>query len=415
MTNTNSKDKPKVRKNRIINISLLILTTVIMLVLAEYAFRLILFSDSEIFAYLRNPYYYSDHIKHENEDFYNENYWKLNYLLNGNFNVENPNPLLGWTGFFGKKTLDHRDWKAAKGKRPVLLYGDSFAMCVDSVECFEDILNRDSAFASDNFLMNYGVGGYGVDQIYLLFKNTVDKFENPFVIFSLLTTDMDRSMLNVRDAQKPYFVLNDEGLELQGVPITLSSKEFFEQNPPDIKSYLWNKFKSSTLYTSEQNKEIETEYIAKMKELNKAILMEVFRKLKELNTNYVVLIFHPVHLPDYGWRLTFLRELCRENEVPYICDLDVRKADNNYSKYNQYRYAIMEDGHPTSYSNVLISNELKQYILDPEYRKVLYYKERILFSPEWLETVKLKAIKNGISLDSMINMDAKYMAGQEKD
>ena len=415
MGTKSKKSRTGVIKNRLINTSLLFVTTTIMLLLAEFAFRLILFSDIETFAYLRNPYYYSDHIKHKNEDFYNENYWKLNYLFNKSFNVKNPNPLLGWTGFFDKKTLDHRDHKASKGKRPVLLYGDSFAMCVDSCECFEDILNSDPEFASENYLLNYGVGGYGVDQIYLLFNETVDKYENPFVIFSLLTTDMDRSMLNVRDAQKPYFVLNDDGLELQGVPITLSSEEFFEQNSPDIKSYLWNKFKSSPLYPFSQNKKLETEYIEKIKTLNRAILTEAFKKLKELNTNYVVLIFHPVHLPRTGWRLTFLRELCYENKVPYICDLDVRNADRNYSKYIQYKYAVMGDGHPTTYSNVLISNKLKRYILDPEYREIEYYKYRILYSPEWLETVKLKAFINGIPLDSMIYLDAKYMADQDKD
>jgi len=419
------------KKSLVGNIILMILSIVITMILSEYIFRWVLFGDNEAFVSLRDPSYYATYIKHKNRDFHNEDYWKLNYLFNKKFNIEDPHPLLGRTGLFHKKTLNHFDQDKVKDRRPVLLYGDSYAACAGIAECFEDILNRDTAFAADYFLLNYGVAGYGVDQIYLLFKETVDKFENPFVIFSLLTEDLDRSMLNVRDAQKPYFVLTDKGLELQGVPITLSSRVFFEQNPPEINSYLWNKFKNSDLYPFVQNEEEKKEYIQKIKTLNKAILQEVFRKLKALNTDYVILIFQPEYHTHEDWRLTFLRELCQENEVPYICDLDVRNADSTFSTYDSFNYSIKGDGHPTSYANALLSKELKRYIFEPDYRKdvfarnanwkkrvitkgVEYFKKQIHNTPEWIEDIKSKAIDRGISLDSMITLDAQYMLNQEE-
>jgi len=419
-------------KNRIGNIGLMIFTTAIMLVLSEFAFRLILFGDNEAFSSLRNPAYYAGQIKHKNTDFYNENYWKLNYLFGKVFNIEDPHPLLGRIGSFDKKTLNHDNQDKVKGRRPVLLYGDSYAKCMPAVECYESFLNKDTAFAANHFLLNYGVNGYGVDQIYLLFKETVNKFDKPFVIFSLLTMDLDRSMMNVRDAQKPYFILTDKGLELQGVPITLSSSEFFEQNPPQINSYLWNKFKSGPLNPFVQNKKTEMEYIEKIKTLNTAILEEVFVKLKELNTDYVILIFQPEYHTTEDWRLTYLRELCQKNEVPYICDLDVRNADSTFAEYNPYNYSIQGDGHPTSHANALVSNELKRFILEPDYREELftrnanwkqnivvkgieYYKSRILNTPDWLEAVKSKAIDRGISLDSMVLLDAIYLVEQDKE
>ena len=44
--------------------------------------------------------------------------------------------------------------------------------------------------------------------------------------------------------------------------------------------------------------------------------------------------------------------------------------------------------------------------------KVAEYINSIKNSPEWLEKVKQKAIEKNISLDSMILLDAQYMADQ---
>jgi hypothetical protein len=80
--------------------------------------------------------------------------------------------------------------------------------------------------------------------------------------------------------------------------------------------------------------------------------------------------------------------------------------------------------------NALIARELKQIILGYDYleigkeinnmrlrsvalKDIEYYKNQILNSAEWLEHVKEKAKKRGISLDSMIYLDAKYMMETE--
>ncbi len=319
----------------------------------------------------------------------------------------------------------HNDSNSIGNKRPVLLYGNSFAMCVYQAKCFQEILNEDKDFARGHYLLNYGVGGYGVDQIYLLMNETVEKYNRPFVVFSLLTTDMDRCMLSVRDAQKPYFVVTDSALNLQGVPITFGSDEYFREHRPKIRSYLFNKFRNSRLYPFKKDENRETEYIEKIKSLNKLILDKVFERLRESEIDFVVLLFHPVRHNKFGWRSLFLIDYFNANNVPYIYDLELRERDTTFSTYNPDNYAIRDDGHPTTHSNTLISNEIKRYILDLDYRKVVYarnkerkriarsrveyYKYIIQKSPEWLETVKSKALEKGISLDSMILLDAEYM------
>jgi hypothetical protein len=413
------------------NIFLLVCSVIVTLIVAEFIFRWMLFGNARTFKSLREPSYYSNYIRHVPEDFYDEDYWKLNYIFKKKFKNEDPHPLLGWTVNFNKKTFIHNDSNKVGNKRPVLLYGNSFAMCVYLSKCFEEILNNDKDFAKGHYLLNYGVGGYGVDQIYLLLNETVDKFNKPFVVFSLLTTDMDRCMLSVRDAQKPYFVETDSGLKLQGVPITLASSEYFKKNRPKIKSYLFNKFRNSALNPFKNDERREKEYIEKIKSINKLILNKIFERLRESEIDFVVLLFHPVRHEKFGWRSLFLINYFYANDVPYIYDLELRERDTTYSTYNPDNYAIRNDGHPTTHSNTLISNEIKRYILDFDYRKTVlarnrerkdiatsqveYYKYIILNSPDWLEKVKSKAIEKGISLDSMLLLDAEYMVRIKKE
>lgn len=416
------------KKSWLINSALVLVTLTLGCLGIEYTFRWMLFGGHEAFAHLRNPTMYAPIIKQENEDFRTADYWKLHNLFKGNLSTKLPQELLGWNGFFNKETLVHVQ-KAKQGKRqPVLFYGDSFAMCVDTVDCFEDILNADSTFAKDHFLMNYGVGGFGSDQIYLLFNETVNEFNDPFVVFSLLTTDMDRSMLAVRERQKPYFEVSDTGLVLKGTPITQSPKAFFEENPPDITSYLWNKFKYSDISPFEPDHKLPGRMRQEEMELNTLLLEKAFRKLKKQGENYVVVIFYPEHHKGPDWRLTFLRDLCAQNDVPYICDMDLMHGDTTATDFRPGKYNIIGDGHPTSHLNRLLSMELKKYILHPKYRQevaernahwktrfpskrvVSYYEQTIRNSPDWLLGIQQSAEKQGRPLDSLILENAVYMA-----
>lgn len=407
-------------------IGLIFFSTLFTILLCEWIFRIILFGNGDYFEFLRQPSYYASYVTYGKNRVYRDDYWKLNYLFQREFNIEHPHPMLGWTGFFDRITLKHQDQERVGQKKPVLLYGDSFAMCAEEVPCFEDILNGDSAFSSGHFLLNYGVGGYGVDQIYLLFKETVGEFEKPFIIFSLLTTDMDRCMLSVRDAQKPYFTPTQNGIELNGVPIVLSSEAYFENNPPEITSYLFKKLQNTIIEPLFPDKQRAAEYRQEIQALNKLILEKVFVKLKEYENNFVVLIFQPEHHGMADWRLPFLRDLLEENEIPYICELDLRESDTTYSGYTASNYALPLDGHPTKHLNDMISNELRQFIQDSSYRDKVgrrnatwrerkplrdldYYKNLILKTPEWLEVVKAKAKAKNVPLDSMVAWDARYM------
>lgn len=413
------------------NFLLVIFSTALGLVLAELIFRLLLFSSFDFMKPLQKPGNYSNHLKHSPEDFYNDDYFKLNYLFNHSYELYHPDSLLGWWSYFSANSRIHLEEDSVKDKRPLLLYGDSFARCIDSTLCFEDYLHRDTGFYAKHYLLNYGAGGYGLDQIYLLFRETAHRYTKPFVIFSFLTTDLDRSLLSVRDAPKPHFKLVDEKLELENVPILQNSETFFDENPPEINSYLWNYFKSSGFIEFEQDSLELQNHIEEIKALNKAILLAAFQELKTFGEDYLLLIFQPEFHEDESWRMKFIRELCLEHQVPFLSYTDLRNADLIDKKYQIERYMIMGDGHPNSYANHLVSKALKNYILSPAYRDSIqalnnswaqhavikntgYFKRLIYQSEDWLAAVEKKALEKGIGLDSMVFLDASYMAGQVK-
>jgi hypothetical protein len=177
-----------------------------------------------------------------------DDYWKLYFMFGGKYKPpETPHPLLGWVGRFDRETYTHAEYAGIADKRPVLLYGDSFASCAVD-QCFQGILNSDSGFSQNHFLLNYGVGGYGVDQIFLLYQKSIEQYENPFVILSMLTEDLDGSALAVRTGQKPFYRLINNSLALSGIPIDPSPQSFFSKNPPGITSYLFRMFIHSNLF-----------------------------------------------------------------------------------------------------------------------------------------------------------------------
>lgn len=121
-------------KNLLRNAALFNLSLIICFALAEVAFRLVLFSDISLFDNLRHPRYYADY-------FSDDDHWKLYYKFGGKCKPpKHPHPLLGWVGDFNRENYKHNQSDNIKNRRPVLLYGDSFAACVSQGECFQDIL-----------------------------------------------------------------------------------------------------------------------------------------------------------------------------------------------------------------------------------------------------------------------------------
>ena len=126
------------------NIILILISVFITLFIGEVIYRKLLFSKGDSFKNLKDPKLYA------NQE-WDDNYWKLAQIW-GISKPPNPNPLLGWGYEFWENSLIYPDMNSLNKKRPVLIYGDSFANCIDSTQCYEEYLNNDSMFSKNNFV-----------------------------------------------------------------------------------------------------------------------------------------------------------------------------------------------------------------------------------------------------------------------
>ncbi|MEW6236288.1 MAG: hypothetical protein AB1656_12955 [Candidatus Omnitrophota bacterium] len=335
-------------------------------VFCEIVFRLLLFGNVSFMQKFRDPKLYGDWASDADDDC-----WLLGHRFEKFPPPQKTHPILGWSRNLAHDSYLHRFAAEAGTRQSVLLYGDSFAKCegLPEEKCFEGILNQDEEFSRDHFLLNYGAGGYGMDQIYLLFKNSIDLYENPFVVMSLMTLDMDRVVLSVRGGQKPYLELIDGGLELRGVPIDPDSEHFFRTRKPRIPSYLWRLFLHGNVLPQKWHdsligtKEKQEKKIA----INRKILEEIHNKLEDKKIPYVFAVFHPYWAIEQGdnWRDDFLRNFLEENRIPYIWAKDIISNDiqTNHKKLDEY--FLQGGGHPNSYQYQIVAKEIKKYVLQP--------------------------------------------------
>jgi hypothetical protein len=354
------------------NIILVLMSLTITFVISEITFRSLLFSDLAFMQRFRNPSLYSDN---ESDD-----YWKLYYLfrvtgqdrhfLHKGQVYGEIHPLLGWgvDGSFLKDTYEHPDTQHIGGRRPVLLYGDSFASCASMrQDCFQQNLNKDKEFSKSNYLLNYGVGGYGVDQIYLLFMNSIHLYRHPFVVLSLMTHDLDRSLLSVREGvMKPYFEVVGDQLVLRREHVNQDRMTFFTENPPEVVSYLYRLW----LYRDGHPGRLRM-YLSNSEEkrrhnieINKIIIISIINELRKNQIEYVFLVFHPMKaVENDDWRNTFLEKLLMDNGAPFLLTKQMIKKDA-MQKNKDFQEYFLPDGHPNKYQNEIIAGEIKRFIME---------------------------------------------------
>jgi len=68
-------------------------------------------------------------------------------------------------------------------------------------------------------VVNLGVGGYGIDQMYITLRETIADYAPDAVVVAFIGDDLRRAFLSFRDFKKPRFVLRGDRLDLTNVPI----------------------------------------------------------------------------------------------------------------------------------------------------------------------------------------------------
>ncbi len=211
--------------------------------LAEGILRFLLFHDGALArewgARWRKPGRYGDPAL-------DAEYWRLRWVFGTSARKPDPpchDPLLGWTGReIEPGTYRLLEEPADDARRPLLVYGASFANCsTPSEDCFEGLLEH-SDLAGELCASNYGVGGYGIDQVYLLLRETIDRYADRdprVVIVAVADTDFERCSVDFRDWPKPRLRLGD-GRLLDGDPVSPSPEAHLREHGTGVRSYVWS-------------------------------------------------------------------------------------------------------------------------------------------------------------------------------
>lgn len=292
--------------------------------LFEGAIRFLALSESPIArrwgAALRSPGNFSNR--------WSDDYWMLKYRFAAPDARLEPihDSLLGWrSAAIEPGTYRHADESTLAGRRPVLLYGDSFALCVTKGEdCWQGLLER-SELGAELALLNYGVGGYGLDQMYLLIQQSIDHYVelDPIVVVAVLVDDdLDRSALRFRSWPKPHLSVTPEGALVPDGPVTRDPLEYLRDNPIGIKSYGFRYL----VYGAHVLPRNESEWlmgrssrVADTEDLNRHILDALAAELAARELDAFVVLFHGRHyLRMYDWREAFLVSELQRLGIPYV-------------------------------------------------------------------------------------------------
>ena len=120
----------------------------------------------------------------------------------------------------------------------IVFLGDSF---VESAACSNDTLTTKIEKLTGIDALNFGVGGYGVDQIFIHFTRLAPKCDRKDCLFLLgvIQDDLGRMLLAVRTSPKPYFTIRDDTLVLHTAHIHPDALNDFFRRPPE-RFYLYS-------------------------------------------------------------------------------------------------------------------------------------------------------------------------------
>jgi hypothetical protein len=143
--------------------------------------------------------------------------WRLRENLNGT----PPFPSDVTSTPDGRRTIPMPETNPGASTYDIMMFGDSFTFGeeVSDHETYPSILARN---APEFRVMNFGVHGYGHDQMLIYLKEVIGAYKPHFVTLGFVRWDIERNTRTFRDYAKPRFVLTTSSppaLRLTNVPV----------------------------------------------------------------------------------------------------------------------------------------------------------------------------------------------------
>lgn len=246
---------------------------------------------------------------------------------------------LGWRDpRFASGTYAHRDEARVGARRPVLLYGDSFAACHGQLERCWDVQLEEDELARELALLDYGVSGYGFDQITLLVEESLPRWleHRPLVLIGVLVDDdLNRTGQRLRQAPKPWFTLEPgaDGAELVYHPPAAGTvNAFLDANPPRSASWLVRGLLTSRLVPDAWRHDLLglDEQQAHTAEVARALIVRLHAFLAAHEVEHAFVLFHgraSVRVDSYGWEEPLLLEELTRLRIPWVSTRTAFRAD----------------------------------------------------------------------------------------
>ena len=236
----------------------------------------------------------------------------------------------------------------------IFFYGDSFVRGVSDVE-FE-IPNYINRKINGREVVDFSMGGYGLDQVYLMFKETHQKADHPLVLVGILVSDdIDRTVLSIRTSKKPYFTVDAKGaLQLNSVLIERDHANDCHSFPLSIKSYMLA-FVKQTLLRGDNKVELKQQISSRILDHFKAEADQAQAKL------VFVLFYVQDSLTQMDWRDTFVKAQLSRLGMPYIDTRDIllQYAKDQHVELSSF-YKLGE-GHHNNLGNEVISKGIVKF------------------------------------------------------
>lgn len=286
------------------------------LLLVELVLRFALFHDSPIAERLGRELRSPDHFAHR----YRPEYWKLQSHLQRATRKPTPmfDPNTGWSSkWLRPDAYQHQHLAEDETRRPVLLFGDSFAACVRANRTRWQDVHAESDLAGEQVLLNCGVGGFGLDQAWVLYNQVIDSLaeRDPIIVIApLVDDDFDRSMLPFRGWAKCRFEpQGDHQLKAVHVPLSADLDAWMKEEGLGIPSYLWawTRTRADWLPTFLHDPAAEqAAYDQRVRDLNRRILRAWFEDLEARGLDACGLLFYgrrSILAENDSWRGAFAR------------------------------------------------------------------------------------------------------------
>jgi hypothetical protein len=287
-------------------------------------------------------------------------------------------PMLGWTKEPSTPDnpmgLDQRDLarlRAIPGNRKILFFGDSFIAGytppdVRIPQLLEEKLEHST-------VLNLGVGGYGLDQMYLFLSTLSPMVDTAHVIVGVFYNDIDRCLFELREAPKPFFRVRETNLILSGVPLPSDPLQWLRQYPPPEKSYLAAAFDGllyrvcTSRFVVERAFWLHPSETAARRPEKVAIashLFENFREACRIRGFRLTIVLFPFkeHLVHDGWYEAFARDTLTRMGIDYV-DLKpalAKRVNDRHLKW--WKDVYTEREHPSEEENLVFATEIAKHL-----------------------------------------------------